>query len=167
MTATLALAVSIIALILIVALIVMFHDQARIVKACKKAYFSPVTIDVVGDKNNVPARAHAHDAGFDARINEDVHLAPGERALVTTGIRLGVPDGYYVAAVPRSGMAHKVGVTLNNAPGTIDAGYEGVVYLNLINHSPKHVVLHKGDRVAQLVVNRVQPAVMRLSLIHI
>lgn len=161
MTATLALAVSIIALILIVGLTIMVIDQARIVKACKKAYFSPVTIDVVGDKNNVPARAHATDAGFDVRINEDVHLAPGERALVTTGIRLGVPEGYYVAAVPRSGMAHKVGVTLNNAPGTIDAGYEGVVYLNLINHSPKHVVLHKGDRVAQLVVNRVQPAIMR------
>lgn len=161
MTATLALVVSIIALILIVGLTIMVIDQARIVKACKKAYFSPVTIDVVGDKNNVPARAHATDAGFDVRINEDVHLAPGERALVTTGIRLGVPDGYFVAAVPRSGMAHKVGITLNNAPGTIDAGYEGIVYLNLINHSPKHVVLHKGDRVAQLVVNRVQPAVMR------
>ncbi|WP_253255242.1 dUTP diphosphatase [Corynebacterium striatum] len=161
MTATLALAVSIIALILAIALVVMFRDQARSVKACKKAYFSPVTIDVVGDKANIPARAHAHDAGFDVRINEDVHLAPGERALVTTGIRLGVPDGYYVAAVPRSGMAHKVGVTLNNAPGTIDAGYEGIVYLNLINHSPKHVVLHKGDRVAQLIVQRVQPAVMR------
>ncbi|HFG8774657.1 TPA: dUTP diphosphatase [Corynebacterium striatum] len=161
MTATLALAVSIIALILIVGLTIMVIDQARIVKACRKAYFSPVTIDVVGDKNNVPARAHATDAGFDVRINEDVHLAPGERALVTTGIRLGVPDGYYVAAVPRSGMAHKVGVTLNNAPGTIDAGYEGVVYLNVINHGDRRVVLHKGDRVAQLIVQRVQPAVMR------
>ena len=155
------LAVLLIAALITVALVLMIRAQIRIVRATKRAYSEPVIIDVVGDKQNIPARAHATDAGFDVRINDDVFLAPGQRTLVSTGIRMSIPTGYYVAAVPRSGMASKIGVTINNAPGTVDAGYQGVVFLNLINHDSKAIRLHKGDRAAQLIVQRVQPAIMR------
>lgn len=155
------LAVLLIAALITVALVLMIRAQIRIVRVTKRAYSKPVIIDVVGDKRNIPARAHATDAGFDVRINEDVFLAPGQRTLVSTGIRMSIPTGYYVAAVPRSGMASKLGVTINNAPGTVDAGYQGIVFLNLINHDSKAIHLHKGDRAAQLIVQRVQPAIMR------
>lgn len=115
----------------------------------------PVTIQVEGDKQYRPRKAHIDDAGWDVRTAEDVHLAPGERALVTTGIKLGIPTGYCALVLPRSGTAHKLGVTLNNAPGLIDAGYQGTVYLNLINHGDKALVLHTGDRVAQLLIQPV------------
>ncbi|WP_366511224.1 dUTP diphosphatase [Corynebacterium aurimucosum] len=112
-------------------------------------------MEVEGEAAYRPARAHTDDAGWDVRAAEDVHLKPGERALVSTGIKLGIPTGYCALALPRSGTAHKLGVTLNNAPGLIDAGYQGTVYVNLINHGDKAIVLHQGDRVAQLLIQPV------------
>lgn len=110
----------------------------------------------------LPSYAHPGDAGADLSITEDIELAPGERALVGTGIVIAVPSGYAGFIHPRSGLAARSGVTLVNAPGTIDAGYRGEIKLNLINLDPRiPVSLRRGDRVAQLVVQPVATAIFR------
>ncbi|NEG70149.1 dUTP diphosphatase [Bifidobacterium choloepi] len=105
-----------------------------------------------------PARlryAHAGDAGADLVTTVDVTLKPFERALVPTGVAIALPAGYVGLVHPRSGLAAKQGVTVLNAPGTIDAGYRGEIKVPLINLDPEHtVVFHPGDRIAQLVVQR-------------
>jgi dUTP pyrophosphatase len=110
----------------------------------------------------VPAYAHPGDAGADLVTAVDVTLAPGERALVPTGIALALPDGYVGLVHPRSGLAARHGLSIVNSPGTIDAGYRGeikVLLINLDQHEP--IELRRGDRVAQLVVQRVEHAVFR------
>ena len=106
----------------------------------------------------MPTRAHPHDAGLDLRCALDfgVILRPGERHLVDTGIKVAIPAGYVGLIHPRSGWAHKYGITVNNAPGTVDAGYVGNVLVNLINHGSETVVLEYGERIAQLLVQRVE-----------
>lgn len=105
----------------------------------------------------LPRYAHSDDAGADLRIGETVTLRPGERALVRTGVALALPSGYVGLVHPRSGLAHRHGVTLVNAPGVIDAGYRGEIMLNLINLDPDDAVtLNRGDRAAQLLVQRVE-----------
>jgi dUTP pyrophosphatase len=104
----------------------------------------------------LPAYAHPGDAGADLVAAEDVVLAPGERRLVPTGIAIALPDGYVGLVHPRSGLAHRLGVTVLNAPGTVDAGYRGEIKVNLINLDPTTpLTLRRGDRVAQLVVQPV------------
>lgn len=99
--------------------------------------------------------AHAGDAGADLTASEDVTLRPFERALVPTGIAIALPAGYVGLVHPRSGLAVKQGVTVLNAPGTIDAGYRGEIKVPLINLDPEHTaVFHAGDRIAQLVIQR-------------
>ncbi len=105
----------------------------------------------------VPAQAHPGDAGVDLSTTVDVSLAPGERATVPTGIALALPHGYAGFVHPRSGLAARHGVTVVNAPGTVDAGYRGEIRVTLLNTDPREsVVLHRGDRIAQLVVQRVE-----------
>jgi dUTP pyrophosphatase len=105
----------------------------------------------------LPAYAHAGDAGADLVTAVDVTLAPGERALVPTGLALALPDGYAGFVHPRSGLAARCGVSIVNAPGTIDAGYRGEVKVVLVNLDPSTpVTLRRGDRIAQLVVQRVE-----------
>lgn len=105
----------------------------------------------------VPARARPGDAGVDLASAEDVTLAPGHRALVGTGIALALPEGYAAFVVPRSGLAAREGLGLLNAPGTVDAGYRGEIRVCLVNHDPgRPVTVRRGDRVAQLVVQRVE-----------
>ena len=105
----------------------------------------------------VPAYARPGDAGCDLVTTVDVDLGPGERAVLPTGIALALPEGYAAFVHPRSGLAAHHGVGLVNAPGTIDAGYRGEVKVVLVNHDPReHVVLQRLDRVAQLVVQRVE-----------
>ena len=105
----------------------------------------------------LPAYARPGDAGADLVAAEDVDLAPGERAMVRTGIAIALPDGYAGFVHPRSGLAAKHGITLVNAPGTIDAGYRGEIKVILLNTDPaKAVSLRRGDRIAQLVVQRVE-----------
>lgn len=105
----------------------------------------------------VPGYAHPGDAGVDLVTTVEVELSPGERATVGTGIAIALPDGYAAFVLPRSGLAAKHGVTLVNAPGTVDAGYRGEVKVALINTDAKEPVrLRRGDRVAQLVVQRVE-----------
>ncbi len=107
----------------------------------------------------LPAYAHHGDAGADLVTAVDVTLAPGERALVPTGVALALPEGYVALVHPRSGLAARHGLSLVNTPGTIDAGYRGEIKVLLINHDLHHPVeLHRGDRVAQLVVQRFEHA---------
>jgi dUTP pyrophosphatase len=107
----------------------------------------------------VPAYAHPGDAGADLVTTSDVTLKPGERALVGTGIAIALQDGYAAFVHPRSGLAAKHGVTLVNAPGTVDAGYRGEIKVCLINtDTSAEITLRRGDRIAQLVIQRVEKA---------
>jgi dUTP pyrophosphatase len=108
----------------------------------------------------LPAYAHAGDAGADLFAAEDVELAPGERAMVPTGVAIALPDGFAAFIHPRSGLAAKLGVTLVNAPGTVDAGYRGEIKVTLLNTDLRDTVrLQRGDRIAQMVIQRVERAV--------
>jgi dUTP diphosphatase len=105
----------------------------------------------------VPSYAHPGDAGVDLHAATDVVLPPGKRELVGTGVAVALPDGYAAFVHPRSGLAARAGVSVVNAPGTVDAGYRGEISVCLINLDPREtVVLSRGDRIAQLVVQRVE-----------
>lgn len=107
----------------------------------------------------LPEYAHEGDAGADLVAAEDVELPPGGRALVRTGVSVALPVGYVGLVHPRSGLANRLGVTVLNAPGTVDAGYRGEIMVNLVNHDPMTPAkLCRGDRIAQLVVQRVERA---------
>lgn len=107
----------------------------------------------------LPAYAHPGDAGADLVAAEDVEIPPGARALVRTGVAIALPEGHVGLVHPRSGLAARHGVTVLNAPGTVDAGYRGEIKVNLVNHDPaKTVSLARGDRIAQLVVQPVERA---------
>ncbi len=110
----------------------------------------------------LPAYAHPGDAGCDLVTTVDVDLAPGERALLPTGLSIALPDGYAAFVHPRSGLAARHGVGIVNAPGTVDAGYRGELQVVLVNHDPRETVrLRRLDRVAQLVVQRVEQVTWR------
>ncbi|CAA9368334.1 MAG: Deoxyuridine 5'-triphosphate nucleotidohydrolase [uncultured Nocardioidaceae bacterium] len=107
----------------------------------------------------LPSYAHPGDAGADLSTTVDVRLEPGERALVPTGIGIAMPEGFVALVHPRSGLAARCGISIVNAPGTVDAGYRGEVKVMLINLDPREpVVLRRGDRIAQLVVQQVERA---------
>jgi dUTP pyrophosphatase len=107
----------------------------------------------------LPQYAKPGDAGADIVSRIDITLAPGERALVPTGIAIALPDGYVALVHPRSGLAIKHGVTMVNSPGTVDAAYRGELQIILINHDPHQAVTFKrGDRIAQLVIQKVERA---------
>lgn len=104
----------------------------------------------------LPRYALPGDAGADLTAAEDVELAPFQRALVGTGVAVAIPEGYAGFVHPRSGLAHRLGLSMVNAPGTIDAGYRGEIKVNLINLDPTSPLrLRRGDRIAQLVVQPV------------
>lgn len=107
----------------------------------------------------LPRYAKGGDAGADIVSRVDITLAPGDRALVPTGIAIALPDGYVALVHPRSGLAIKHGVTMVNSPGTVDAGYRGELQIILINHDKSEAVSFKrGDRIAQLVIQKVERA---------
>jgi dUTP pyrophosphatase len=109
----------------------------------------------------VPRYAHPGDAGMDLVSRVEVVLGPGERVVVGTGIALAIPDGFVGLVHPRSGMAVRRGLTVVNAPGTIDAGYRGEIQVPLLNtdrNEPVHI--HRGDRIAQLLFQRVARATL-------
>jgi dUTP pyrophosphatase len=109
----------------------------------------------------LPAYALPGDAGADVVTTVDAELAPGERAVLPTGLALALPEGYAVFVHPRSGLAARCGMSLVNAPGTVDAGYRGEISVLLVNHDPAEAVeLRRGDRIAQLVFQRVEHAVL-------
>lgn len=110
----------------------------------------------------VPGYSHAGDAGADLVTTRDLELGPGERAVVGTGIAIALPAGYAAFVHPRSGLAAQAGLGIVNAPGTIDAGYRGELRVCLVNHDLREpVVLHRMDRVAQLIVQRVERVAFR------
>ena len=105
----------------------------------------------------LPAYAHPGDAGVDLVSTIDVEVAPGERVLVPSGIAIALPDGFAAFVHPRSGLAIREGLTVANAPGTVDAGYRGEIKVGLVNlDREKSVAVKRGDRIAQLVVQRVE-----------
>lgn len=107
----------------------------------------------------LPAYAHPGDAGADLVAAVDITLAPGERGLVPTGVAIALPEGHVALIHPRSGLAARHGLSIVNTPGTVDAGYRGEIKVLLINHDPVEAIeLRRGDRIAQLVVQRVERA---------
>lgn len=110
----------------------------------------------------VPGYSYAGDAGADLVTTRDLVLQPGERAVVGTGIAIALPAGYAAFVHPRSGLAAHAGLGMVNAPGTIDAGYRGELLVCLVNHDLREpVVLHRLDRIAQLIVQRVERVAFR------
>jgi dUTP pyrophosphatase len=119
----------------------------------------PVAVQRLDPDLPLPAYAHPGDAGADLVSAEDVDIPPGGRTLVRTGVAVALPDGYVGLVHPRSGLASRLGVTVLNAPGTVDAGYRGEIMVNLVNHDPEATAkICRGDRIAQLVVQRVERA---------
>ncbi|WP_300429753.1 dUTP diphosphatase [uncultured Nocardioides sp.] len=119
----------------------------------------PVPVVRLDPELPLPSYAHPGDAGADLHTTVDVVLAPGERALVPTGIALALPEGYVGLVHPRSGLAARHGVSIVNTPGTVDAGYRGEIKVLLVNLDPTEPVeLRRGERIAQLVVQRVERA---------
>jgi dUTP pyrophosphatase len=107
----------------------------------------------------LPSYAHPGDAGADLRAREDVVLQPGERRLVPTGVAIALPHGFVALIHPRSGLATKHGLTIVNAPGTVDAGYRGEISVTLLNTDASQAIeLRRGDRIAQMVIQRVEHA---------
>ena len=103
--------------------------------------------------STIPAYAHPGDAGADLCAAEAVELGPGERATIGTGTAIALPDGYAAFVVPRSGLAARHGITIVNAPGTVDAGYRGEIRVTLLNTDAREpFVVAVGDRIAQLIV---------------
>lgn len=106
-----------------------------------------------------PVYAHPGDAGADLVTGVDVTLGPGERVVVPTGVALALPEGYAAFVHPRSGLAARCGLSVANAPGTVDAGYRGEIEVLLVNLDPEHAVeLRRGDRIAQVVFQQVERA---------
>lgn len=117
------------------------------------------TVDVPIIAPELPAYAQPGDAGADLVAAESVHLAPGARALVSTGVRIALPDGYAAFVVPRSGLAARHGISIVNSPGTVDAGYRGEIKVSLLNTDTEHAYdVTVGDRIAQLIVMPVSRA---------
>ena len=105
-----------------------------------------------GEGLALPAYETEHAAGMDLRAAEDAILAPGARALVATGFAIALPHGFEAQVRPRSGLAAKHGVTVLNAPGTIDADYRGELMVLLVNHGAEPFTIRRGDRIAQMIV---------------
>ncbi len=117
------------------------------------------SVDVLITADRLPMYAHPGDAGADLHSSERVVLEPGARATVGTGVAIALPDGYVAFVVPRSGLAFKHGITIVNAPGTVDAGYRGEIKVALLNtDTDAAYTIEPGDRIAQLVVMPVSRA---------
>lgn len=116
----------------------------------------PVALRRLDPDLPVPRQAREGDAGVDLHARTDQSLAPGERALVPTGVAIALPAGYAAFVHPRSGLAARHGVSIVNAPGTVDSGYRGEILVNLVNTDPREPFeVRRGDRIAQLVVQQV------------
>jgi dUTP pyrophosphatase len=124
---------------------------------------APATVEVLITRLDaglpLPSYARPGDAGADLHCTTDVVLAPGERAVVGTGVAIALPPGYAGFVHPRSGLAARTGLSIVNAPGTVDAGYRGEIKVCLINLDPHaEVTVRRGDRIAQLVIQQVEKA---------
>ena len=122
---------------------------------------TPVNVQIKLLDPELPAPAYAKpgDAGADLRSRIDFELEPGERALVPTGVAIALPEGYVGLVHPRSGLATKNGITIVNAPGTVDSGYRGELMVTLLNtDKTKSFHVQRGDRIAQLIIQKYEHA---------
>ncbi|MEA5454275.1 dUTP diphosphatase [Sinomonas sp. JGH33] len=129
--------------------------------AAHEAWQPTLEVEVVMLDDGLPAPSYAHpgDAGADLCSRIDFSLAPGERRLVPTGVSIALPFGYVALIHPRSGLATRHGLTVVNAPGTVDAGYRGEIAVTLLNTDTRETLsLRRGDRIAQMVIQRVEYA---------
>jgi len=110
-----------------------------------------IEVLINSDPDLLPTLGNPGDAGYDLRAAVDIVLEPGDRALVPTGVRIAIPNGYVGLVHPRSGLSVKNGITVLNAPGTIDSGYRGEIMVPLINHSREQFSISRGDRIAQII----------------
>lgn len=118
-----------------------------------------IAIKMLDPELPVPSYSHPSDAGADLHARHEVSLAPGQRALIPTGVALAIPHGFVGLVHPRSGMAAKHGITVVNAPGTVDAGYRGEIMVTLLNTDMTNTFeVKRGDRIAQLVIQKVELA---------
>ena len=118
-----------------------------------------IVVTILDEIADLPRYAHPGDAGADLVSTQDIVLAPGERGMVGTGIAMAIPEGFAAFVHPRSGLAARLGLSLVNAPGTVDAGYRGEIKVIVINLDPVHTLeIHRGERIAQLVFQRVARA---------
>ncbi|AGF72646.1 dUTP diphosphatase [Corynebacterium halotolerans] len=132
-----------------------FHDEPP--APASSDPLGPVRVHRLDPELPLPKRAHPGDAGADLYSTHDVELAPGERTLVGTGVAVALPLGTVGLVHPRSGLAAREGLSIVNAPGTVDAGYRGEIKVCLINLDPRETVrITRGMRIAQLVVQRVE-----------
>ena len=113
---------------------------------------------IVADEPYVPTYAHAGDAGADLRSRESKVLKAGGRDTFATGVSVAIPNGYVALVHPRSGLAAKNGITVLNAPGTVDAGYRGEIAVTLVNTSDVDFEVAEGDRIAQIVFQQFETA---------
>ena len=113
---------------------------------------------LVAEPGFEPVYAKPGDAGADLKSTETLELPAGERALVKTGVRIAMPEGYVALVHPRSGLAAKHGITVLNTPGTVDAGYRGEILVTLYNSSSETFHIERGDRIAQIVFQEVERA---------
>lgn len=118
-----------------------------------------VEVLIVAEPGFEPSYAKPGDAGADLRSTTDLVLPAGDRALIPTGVKIALPDGYVGLVHPRSGLAAKHGITVLNTPGTVDAGYRGEILVTLFNSSKEDFAITRGDRIAQLVIQQVEKAV--------
>lgn len=126
---------------------------------------TPVNVHIKLLDPELPAPAYAKpgDAGADLRSRIDFELEPGERALVPTGVAIALPEGYVGLVHPRSGLATKNGITIVNAPGTVDSGYRGELMVTLLNtDKTKSFHVQRGDRIAQLIIQKYEHATFTL-----
>ena len=117
-----------------------------------------VEVLIVAEPGFEPTYAKPGDAGADLRSKDDLVLAPRSRALVHTGVKIALPNGFVALVHPRSGLAAKHGITVLNTPGTVDAGYRGEIMVTLYNSSDEEFQVSRGDRIAQLVIQQVETA---------
>jgi dUTP pyrophosphatase len=117
-----------------------------------------VEVLIVAEPGFEPTYAKPGDAGADLRSKDDLVLAPRSRALVHTGVKIALPNGFVALVHPRSGLAAKHGITVLNTPGTVDAGYRGEIMVTIYNSSNEEFQVSRGDRIAQLVIQQVETA---------
>ena len=121
---------------------------------------SKIEVLMVAQSGLEPTYAHAGDAGLDLKAAADMQIPAHKFVTVPTGVALALPVGYVALVHPRSGLAAKNGITVLNAPGTVDAGYRGEIAVTLINHSDQDFSISRGDRIAQLVIQEVAHATL-------
>jgi len=115
-----------------------------------------IKIQKISNDAIIPRYAHDADAGMDIYSTEEIVIFPNHRGLVPTGIKVEIPKGYEIQIRPKSGLAIKHGITILNTPGTIDSGYRGEIKVIVINHSSKHYKIEKGQKIAQIILNKIE-----------